>query len=180
MCGSLKYRLHLVVLEGRECCVLRIPCHNPLRDPAPCREAVSQSRNIATGDLRGAMGVSFKMRKRRETGKDCASGGQRRRAAQLHQSFPCFTLHGCSREALRPPVLPPVGPHPSPEADCGATTSSFLYFERDPHGPDIHSRGGLEDRLPAGGRVVVLFVKELLGRHIRLLRGAERQVAARR
>jgi hypothetical protein len=48
----------------------------------------------------GAMGVSFKMRKRRETGKDSATRGQRKRAARVHQSFPCFALHGYSREAL--------------------------------------------------------------------------------
>jgi hypothetical protein len=34
-----------------------------------------------------ATGVSLKMMKRRETGKDSASRGQRRRAARLHQSF---------------------------------------------------------------------------------------------
>jgi hypothetical protein len=34
-----------------------------------------------------ATGVSLKMMKRRETGKDFASRGQRRRAARLHQSF---------------------------------------------------------------------------------------------
>jgi hypothetical protein len=81
------------------------------------------------------MGVSLKMRKRRETGKDSASRGQRRRAARPRQTFPCFALHGYSREPLRPP-------HPSPKADHLAATSSFLYFERDPHGPDIHSRVG--------------------------------------
>jgi hypothetical protein len=74
------------------------------------------------------VGVSFKMRKRRVTGNDSARRGQRRRAARLHQSFPCITLHGYSREALRPP-------HPSPKAEHRAATSSFLYFERDPHTP---------------------------------------------
>jgi hypothetical protein len=78
--------------------------------------------------LAGGVGVSFKMRKRRETGKGSAGGGQRRRAAWLHQSFPCFALHGYSREALPPP-------QPSPKADRRASTSSFLYFERDPHAP---------------------------------------------
>ncbi len=81
------------------------------------------------------VGVSFKMRKRRETGKNSARRGQRRRAARLHQSFPFFVLHGYSRKALRPPVPPPVGPHPSPKAGHRAGTSSFLYFERDPHAP---------------------------------------------
>jgi hypothetical protein len=79
------------------------------------------------------MGVSFKMRKRRETGKNSANGGQRRRAARLHQSLPCFALRGYSREPLRPP-------RPIPKADRWAATSSFLYFERDPHGPDNHPR----------------------------------------
>jgi hypothetical protein len=50
----------------------------------------------------GAVGVSFKMRKRRETGSDCAKRGQRRRA-RPHQSFPCMDLDGYCREALRPP-----------------------------------------------------------------------------
>jgi hypothetical protein len=104
---------------------------------------VSQSRNIVSAAFPGATGVSFKMRKRRETGKDSASGGQRRRAARLDQSFPCFALHGYSREALRPPVPPPVGPHPSSKAEHRAATSSFLYFERDPRGPDIHSWVGI-------------------------------------
>jgi hypothetical protein len=89
--------------------------------------------------FQGATGVSFKMRKRRKIGIDPARRGQRRRAARLHQSFPCFALHGYIREALRPP-------HPPPKADHRAATSSFLYFERDPHGPDIHSRVGTEER----------------------------------
>jgi hypothetical protein len=110
-----------------------------LAGPTPPGEVVSQSRNIAAGTFRGDMGVSFKMRKRRETGKDSASRGQRRRAARLHQSFPSFALHGCSREPLRPP-------HPSPKADHRAVTSSFLYFERDPHVPDVHSRVGTGER----------------------------------
>jgi hypothetical protein len=76
----------------------------------------------------GAKGVSFKIEKQRETGKYSATRGQRRRAAQQHQSFPCIALHGCFREALRPP-------HPSPKADHRAAISSFLYFERDPPGP---------------------------------------------
>jgi hypothetical protein len=79
----------------------------------------------------GATGISFKMRKRRETEKNSANGGQRRRAARLHQSLSYFAMHGYSREALRPP-------HPSPKADHRAAISSFLYFERDPHGPDVH------------------------------------------
>jgi hypothetical protein len=74
------------------------------------------------------MGVSFKMRKRRETGKDSVSGRQRRRAARQHQSFPCLALCGYSREALRPPQQ-------WPKVDHRAAISSFLYFERDPHDP---------------------------------------------
>jgi hypothetical protein len=97
--------------------------------PAPAgrwvRRAAVSLQGLSEG---GAMGVSFKMRKRSDTGKDSARRGQRRRAARLHLSFPCFTLHGYSQEALRPP-------HPSPKADHRAATSSFLYFERDPHGP---------------------------------------------
>jgi hypothetical protein len=52
----------------------------------------------------GATGVSFKMRKRRETGKDSPRRGQRRGAAGFRQSFPCTDLDGYSREALRPPT----------------------------------------------------------------------------
>jgi hypothetical protein len=96
---------------------------------------LSQDRNTASDAFRGATGVSFRMRKRRETGKDSARKGQRGRAARLHQSFPCFPSHGCSREPLRPP-------HLSPKADHGAAASSFLYFERDPHGPGGHSQVG--------------------------------------
>jgi hypothetical protein len=76
----------------------------------------------------GARGVSFKMRKRRETGKDGTKRWQRRRAAQRHQSSPCFALHGYSREPVRPPHLLLI-------ADHRATISSFLYFERAPRGP---------------------------------------------
>jgi hypothetical protein len=98
----------------------------------------------------GVMGVSFKMRKRRETGKDYAKRGQRRRAAWLHQSLLCFALHGSSRKPLRPP-------HPSPRAAHRAATSSFLYFETDPHDPSgspCSDIAALRDRLPAGGWVV--------------------------
>jgi hypothetical protein len=68
------------------------------------------------------------MRKRRETGNDCAKRGQRRRAARFHQSFPCTDLDGYFPEALRPP-------HPSPKAGHEAAFPSFLYFERDLRGP---------------------------------------------
>jgi hypothetical protein len=54
----------------------------------------------------GAMGVSFKMRKRREIGKNHAKREQRRRAARLRQSYPYSALHGYSREALRPRTPP--------------------------------------------------------------------------
>ncbi len=76
----------------------------------------------------GAARVSFKMRKRRETGNDYAKRGQRRRAARFHQSFPRMVLDGYSREALRPP-------QPAPKAGHQAAFPSFLYFERDPRGP---------------------------------------------
>jgi hypothetical protein len=46
-------------------------------------------------------------------------------------------------------------------------TASFLYFERDPHGPDIHSQGGLEDSLSTGGGVAALLVKVFLGHNTR-------------
>jgi hypothetical protein len=36
-----------------------------MRDLTPCREAVSQSRNIATAAFAGVMGGSFKIEKRR-------------------------------------------------------------------------------------------------------------------
>jgi hypothetical protein len=106
-----------------------------------------------------AVGVSFKMRKRRETGKGSASRGQRRRAARLLQSLPCFALHGYSREPLRPP-------HPSPKVDPRAADSSFLYFERDLHGPSEISCSdiaALRDHLPAWVGVVELL-KELFRR----------------
>ncbi len=51
----------------------------------------------------GVVGVSFKMRKRREIWNNYTKRWQRRRAARFHQSFPCMVLDGCSREALRPP-----------------------------------------------------------------------------
>jgi hypothetical protein len=35
--------------------------------------------------------------------------------------------------------------HMSPKADHWATTSSFLYFERDPCSPDIYHRAGTEE-----------------------------------
>jgi hypothetical protein len=37
---------------------------------------VSQSRNIVAEAFGGAMGVSFKIRKQKETGTDCAKRGQ--------------------------------------------------------------------------------------------------------
>jgi hypothetical protein len=76
----------------------RIDCFSLHR--APC--TLSRSCACPVIDIR-ATGVSFKMRKRRETGKDAARRWLRRRAARLHQSSPCFTLHGYSREPLRPP-----------------------------------------------------------------------------
>jgi hypothetical protein len=42
----------------RQSRVPEIPRHNSLHDPTACREAVSQSRNIATMAFRGAVGVS--------------------------------------------------------------------------------------------------------------------------
>jgi hypothetical protein len=50
-----------------------------------------------------------------------------------------MALDGYSREALRPP-------HPSRKADRRAAISSFLYFERDPHGPGVQRRAGTEER----------------------------------
>jgi hypothetical protein len=56
-----------------------------------------QDRNIASASFQGVMGVSFKMRKRRETGKKPASRGQRsgRRSCVSHTHVSlCMAIPG--------------------------------------------------------------------------------------
>jgi hypothetical protein len=123
----------------------------------------------------GAMGVSFKMRKRRETGNYYSIRRQRRRAARFQQSFPCMALDGYSPEALRPP-------HPSPKADNRAAISSFLYFERDTHGPSerfCNDVAALRDRHPTGGwGRAGDYAKVFLGHDTRMPRMQMRNITA--
>jgi hypothetical protein len=96
-----------------------LSCYEPVRKECLDDDLVWRPRSPLQLTLRphpclavniGVAGVSFKMRKRRETGKDSAKREQRRRAARLHQSYPSSAFRGYSREALRQP-------HMSPEAD---------------------------------------------------------------
>jgi hypothetical protein len=85
------------------------------------------------------MGISFKIEKRRNHCPGICFRSWMRRA----EGFPGIAMQGETWERLMEPRRPPSLPSP-----CGVfpELSSFPHFERDPHGPDIHSRVGTEKR----------------------------------
>jgi hypothetical protein len=114
--------------------------------PFPCPQRLLDVWRIFlphTGiGIRGRGGLFQNEETKRGQGRP-GEEGQGRRAARFHQSFPCTDLDGYSQEALRPP-------HPPPKADDRATTSSFLYFERDPHDPSFVSGTPVSSNLVYG------------------------------